>query len=77
MLVKMFLYGGDIIILASWEKHFIRVCKNLSQYPHILHSSVVEPLDFDVALARGGAASLKNGLEVAPAKYGGSGSTTL
>ncbi len=28
--------SGDwgIIILASWEKHFIRVCKNLLQYPH-------------------------------------------
>ena len=25
------------VILASWEKHFIRVCKNLSQYPPILY----------------------------------------
>ena len=23
------------VILASWEKHFIRVCKNFSQYPRI------------------------------------------
>ena len=27
---------GDIVILANWEKHFIWVCENLSQYPCIL-----------------------------------------
>ena len=26
-----------IVILANWEKHFISVCKNLSQYPRILY----------------------------------------
>ena len=28
---------GGIILFASWEKHFIRVCENLSQYPRILY----------------------------------------
>ena len=39
-LVNTFLYGqvmGGIVILASWEKHFIRVRDNLSQYPRILY----------------------------------------
>ena len=29
---------GNGNILASWEKHFIRVCENLTQYPCILIS---------------------------------------
>ena len=27
----------SIIILASWEKHFMIVCENLSQYPRFLY----------------------------------------
>ena len=28
---------GGIVILASLEKHFIGICKNLSQHPRILY----------------------------------------
>ena len=31
---------GDISILASQEKHFIKIYENLSQYPRILHQFV-------------------------------------
>ena len=28
---------GGIVILASYKKHFMSVCENLLQCPHILH----------------------------------------
>ena len=28
---------GSIVRLANWKKHFIRVCKNLLQYPLIIY----------------------------------------
>ena len=37
---------GDIVILAFWEKHFISVCKNLSQYPRILYPFIHHCLSF-------------------------------
>ena len=30
--------GGGGVIQASWEKHFMRVSVNFSQYPRILYS---------------------------------------
>ena len=32
--------GGGIVILGSWEKHWIKISENLSQYPHIIHPLV-------------------------------------
>ena len=34
-----------IVVLASWEKHFIRVCQNLSQYPCILYPFVGQDME--------------------------------
>ena len=36
---------GGVVMLANWEKHFIRVCENLSLCPRILYPLVYHRKD--------------------------------
>ena len=38
---------GVIFILASWEKQFIRVCENFSQYPRIFYLLLYQVLSIE------------------------------